>query len=586
MSFSFGSTANTQNNSFGSAAKPSFGFGSTNTATTSQAGFSGFGATTASTSSGFSGFGANTSTAAPFGTLGAPAASSAPSLFGGGGFGTTAAKPTTGFGTSGGFGTSTFGAAAPFGGTSTFGSTAPAFGGTNTLGANTLGGNTLGANTFGGGSTFGAGSAFGSSFGAKPAATGFGGFGTGLGTTNTFGQQPQQQQQQQQAGPASAHEALVAAVFNCSVFGDERDQTLAKWNLIQAQWGTGKAYYSQTAPPLELTEQNPLCRFKAVGYTKLGARGEKDGHVALVFNQPEQSIKTNQQQLTTSLSSLLGNKPNLVVNVESVKAMSDSKTQVVIYVVDNNAGGTHVSSTELANFLSGGARAALAGAGCASVTAVTRPTPQMLAQYLQTPPHGIDMRLWKQAQADNPDPENYIPVPIIGFSEIKFRARCQAEQAALQAGYLKQAREQLDALRARRAGAAARLASLAAAHHAARHTLLQVIAQKEVSGRVGASLTAEEEAARARLHELATTLAAPPVNNGRLNELLCAVRLQRSASAGGPQERYHLDPGAQEDLKQFLVLQQRGMAHLMETARKDLAALGTIADGMAAIVRA
>lgn len=31
---------------------------------------------------------------------------------------------------------------------------------------------------------------------------------------------------------------------------------------------------------------------------------------------------------------------------------------------------------------------------------------------------GMDLRLWKQAQADNPDPENYIPVPIIGFSEV------------------------------------------------------------------------------------------------------------------------------------------------------------------------
>lgn len=30
----------------------------------------------------------------------------------------------------------------------------------------------------------------------------------------------------------------------------------------------------------------------------------------------------------------------------------------------------------------------------------------------------MDERLWKQAQADNPDPENYIPVPIIGFSEV------------------------------------------------------------------------------------------------------------------------------------------------------------------------
>lgn len=52
--------------------------------------------------------------------------------------------------------------------------------------------------------------------------------------------QQQQQQQQQPQGPSSAHEALVAAVFNCCVFGDERDQVLAKWNLIQAQWGTGE----------------------------------------------------------------------------------------------------------------------------------------------------------------------------------------------------------------------------------------------------------------------------------------------------------------------------------------------------------
>lgn len=53
----------------------------------------------------------------------------------------------------------------------------------------------------------------------------------------------------------------------------------------------GKAYYSQQAPPLELNEQNPLCRFKAVGYSRLGGREEKDGHVAMIFNKPEQEIK-------------------------------------------------------------------------------------------------------------------------------------------------------------------------------------------------------------------------------------------------------------------------------------------------------
>lgn len=48
---------------------------------------------------------------------------------------------------------------------------------------------------------------------------------------------------------------------------------------------------------------------------------------------------------------------------------------------------------------------------------------------------------------------------------------------------------------------------------------------------------------------------------------------------------FNLFLGAQEDVKQFLSLQQRGMAHLLDTARKDLSALNTIAEGMARLVR-
>lgn len=38
---------------------------------------------------------------------------------------------------------------------------------------------------------------------------------------------------------------------------------------------------------------------------------------------------------------------------------------------------------------------------------------------------GIDPRLWKQAQLDNPDPDKLLPVPIVGFSDIRWRAKCQ-----------------------------------------------------------------------------------------------------------------------------------------------------------------
>ncbi|XP_050665364.1 probable nucleoporin Nup54 [Leptidea sinapis] len=567
MSFSFGSATTSQSNPFGGTTKPAFSFGGTNTATTSTAGFGGFG--TSTTSSGFGTLG-STSTA-PFGSLGSTPATTAPSLFGGTGFGSAAAKPTTGFGA--GFGTSTFGTGTGFGANTSFSAPQQQ--------------STFGTNTFGTTSAFGTGSTFGNSFG-KPATTGFGGFGTGLGATPAFGQQQKQQpqQQQQQApGPSNAHEALVAAVFNCAVFGDERDQVLAKWNLLQAQWGNGQAYYSRNAPALELNEQNPLCRFKAVGYSRICGKDDADGHVAMIFNKPEQEIKNNQQGFISSLSGLLGNKPNLAVNIETVEALSEKKCQVVVYVVDKN-NNMNINASELSTFLNNGSpRSTLNSAGCGHVAPVTKPTSHMLQQYLNSPPPGMDLRLWKQAQADNPDPENYIPVPMIGFTELKFRAQRQSEQASLQASYLRQAAHTLSELRVRRASSVASLANLAARFHSMRHSLLTIIARREVVGRVGVTLSPEEEALRLRLQELGSQLSSPPLYNGRLNELLCAVRLQRSASAGVPSERYQLDPGAQEDVKQFLSLQQRGMAHLMETARQDLATLNTIAEGMSKLIQ-
>ena len=40
---------------------------------------------------------------------------------------------------------------------------------------------------------------------------------------------------------------------------------------------------------------------------------------------------------------------------------------------------------------------------------------------------GIDPRLWKQAQLDNPDPKKLIPVPMIGFRALQQRILCQEQ---------------------------------------------------------------------------------------------------------------------------------------------------------------
>lgn len=38
------------------------------------------------------------------------------------------------------------------------------------------------------------------------------------------------------------------------------------------------------------------------------------------------------------------------------------------------------------------------------------------------------MRIWNQAKLDNPDPEKFIPVPIVGFDELHKRLKNQEQQ--------------------------------------------------------------------------------------------------------------------------------------------------------------
>lgn len=73
-----------------------------------------------------------------------------------------------------------------------------------------------------------------------------------------FGQQAQQQGQTQ---PTQLYQQ-VTALSAPTLLGDERDSILAKWNQLQAYWGTGKGYYSNNNPPVDFTQENPFCRFK------------------------------------------------------------------------------------------------------------------------------------------------------------------------------------------------------------------------------------------------------------------------------------------------------------------------------------
>lgn len=55
---------------------------------------------------------------------------------------------------------------------------------------------------------------------------------------------------------------MASALSAPLVLGDERDAVLAKWNQIQAFWGTGKGYYRKDGSHVLFTPENHFCRFK------------------------------------------------------------------------------------------------------------------------------------------------------------------------------------------------------------------------------------------------------------------------------------------------------------------------------------
>lgn len=63
--------------------------------------------------------------------------------------------------------------------------------------------------------------------------------------------------------------------------------------------------------------------------------------------------------------------------------------------------------------------------------------------------------MWKQAIEDNPDPTKFIPVPIVGFNELKYRILCQEKETETHALYLAKVQRDLTELKQKHADSAA-----------------------------------------------------------------------------------------------------------------------------------
>ncbi|KAM6346609.1 nucleoporin p54 isoform 2-T3 [Podargus strigoides] len=440
------------------------------------------------------------------------------------------------------------------------------------------------------GTTQNKGFGFGTSFG-----TGTGtGLGSGLGTGLGFGGFGTQQQQttlgsglfsQPAQTPAQSNQLIntASALSAPTLLGDERDAILAKWNQLQAFWGTGKGYFNNNIAPVEFTQENPFCRFKAVGYCLMPNNKDEDGLVVLVFNRKEVDIRSQQQQLVESLHKILGGNQTLTVNVEGVKTMPDDQTEVIIYVVERSPNGTsrRVPATTLyAHFEQANIKSSLQQLGVSLSMARTELSPAQVKQLLQNPPAGVDPIIWEQAKVDNPDPDKLIPLPMVGFKELLRRLKVQDQMTKQHQTRLDIISEDISELQKNQTTTMAKIAQYKRKLMALSHRTLQVLIKQEIQRKSGYAIQADEEQLRVQLDTIQCELNAPTQFKGRLNELMSQIRMQNHFGAVRAEERYYIDADLLREIKQHLKQQQEGLSHLISIIKDDLEDIKLIEHGL------
>uniref|UniRef100_A0A0K8SBD9 Nucleoporin Nup54 alpha-helical domain-containing protein n=1 Tax=Lygus hesperus TaxID=30085 RepID=A0A0K8SBD9_LYGHE len=265
------------------------------------------------------------------------------------------------------------------------------------------------------------------------------------------------------------------------------------------------------------------------------------------------------------------NKPNLNLHVDSIRPLSEAACLVLNYVEEKAQSGQtkKIPSPDLSNFLANNQRQALMNMGVVDVYPFISPDKDHIQEYLNTPPAGIDPTLWRQAQNDNPDPEKFIPVPLLGFGEVRWRYNCQVEETRRHQAFLDQIADGISNLKSQ--NEESRLKILEYKHKVVdlEHRILKLMVKQQITRNIGVSLQPEEEVLRSQLDSIQSRLNSPQLS-GKLTEMLTQIRLHKQEASQQDPDAYNMTLQMQQEIKQFLAMQQSGIKSLMDIMQGDM----------------
>lgn len=122
---------------------------------------------------------------------------------------------------------------------------------------------------------------------------------------------------------------------------------------------------------------------------------------------------------------------------------------------------------------------------------------------------GIDLRVWKQAQADNPNSALFIPVPIVGFSELCWKYKCHNEQVTVHKLTLNSITNRLTELARKKTRVESKLEQYTDKMDQLTHRIVKVLVGQMVILNAGMALRPEEETIKNQLEVLYNDINSP-----------------------------------------------------------------------------
>ena len=439
-------------------------------------------------------------------------------------------------------------------------------------------------NTFGQTQSSGMGSTLGSNAFGQPSAL-------SIGQTSSLTQQPfggsnlfssTQMFQQQQQRPVIQS---ISEVFSPKIFNDERDRILGKLNRLQSYWGCGKAIYSVdgcSVQLIDLDQAQSAHRFKAIVYSEYNKDADDVDGIGIVVRYDEESVlKTSILSYENNLKTIFNQYP---VKAESIKLLPAKKALINFSVTDSSNNRKVTSSQLLSHLTSANIKNQLPSVfanNFIQIVPLSGVSKQEIEEYLSHPPLGIDQLIWSQAKLENPDPSQFIPVPLIGFASLNERFQLQEQEINQQKNRMKIISDEVSSLERSIELTKAKLEEARKRNVPIRAKVLRAMVYLDVVKKKGFSIQPEEDELRAKLEKILQELNAPNKFRGCLNELISRVRqmhyssfLQSSSAAST------LDESIVTELQVHLKKQQEAISHLLSTLKEDQATLSRLTSAM------